>query len=65
LSVDAEMELADAMIRQWGKNAAVKASYKACAQSLIGNEEGAQRWRRVMEMIAKVANTKAKTANRS
>ena len=47
--------LAEAMVRVWGQEAALKASDNACTQSFIGNEEAARKWRRVMVLIGAVS----------
>ncbi len=52
-SVD-DLALAQAMVRIWGQEAALKASDNACAQAFMGNDIAAQKWRRVMSLIATV-----------
>jgi hypothetical protein len=49
-SVD-DLALAQAMVRVWGQDAALKASDNACAQAFMGNDSGAQKWRRVISLI--------------
>ncbi|HEX4637226.1 MAG TPA: hypothetical protein VH189_13650 [Rhizomicrobium sp.] len=49
--------LAEAMVRVWGQEAALKASDNACIQAFIGNEETAHKWRRVMILIAAVSKS--------
>ncbi len=51
-----ELALAEAMVRLWGQEAALKASDNACTQAFIGNEAAARKWHRVMLLIAAVAN---------
>ena len=50
-----ELALAEAMVRLWGQEAALKASDNACTQAFIGNEAAARKWHRVMLLIAAVA----------
>jgi len=47
-----DMALAEAMVRVWGQQAALKASDNACTQACMGNEDSARKWRRVMALIA-------------
>lgn len=54
-SVD-DMALAQAMVRVWGQEAAVKASDNACTQAFMGNDSTAQKWHRVMGLIALVCS---------
>jgi hypothetical protein len=59
-SVD-DMALAQAMVRVWGQEAVVKASDNACTQAFMGNESTAQKWHRVMDLIAIVCKAGPKT----
>lgn len=52
-SVD-DLALAQAMVRVWGAEAALKASDNACTQAFMGNDAAAQKWQRVMRLIAAV-----------
>jgi len=52
-SVD-DIALAEAMVRVWGHEAALKASDNACTQAFIDDPETARKWRRVMILIAAV-----------
>ncbi len=49
--------LAEAMVRVWGQEAALKASDNACTQAFMGDEQTAQKWRRVMILIAEVSKS--------
>ena len=53
-SVD-DIALAQAMIRVWGQDAALRASDNACTQAFVGDEETAGKWRRVMILIASLS----------
>ena len=50
-----DVALAEAMVRVWGHEAALKASDNACTQAFMGDEETARKWRRVMILIAEVS----------
>jgi len=50
-----DIALAEAMVRVWGQEAALKASDNACTQSFMGNEEASRKWRRVMILIGAVS----------
>jgi hypothetical protein len=50
-----DIALAEAMVRVWGQEAALKASDNACTQSFMGNEEASRKWRRVMVLIGAVS----------
>lgn len=50
-----DIALARAMVRVWGREAALKASDNACTQTFMGDEETARKWRRVMVLIAAVS----------
>lgn len=52
-----DIALAEAMVRIWGQEAALKASDNACTQAFIGNEDTALKWRRVMILIAAVSKS--------
>jgi hypothetical protein len=54
-----ELALAEAMVRLWGQQAALKASDNACTQAFIGNQAAARKWHRVMLLIAAVAKDEA------
>jgi len=56
-SVD-DVALAEAMVRVWGHEAALKASDNACTQAFMGDEETARKWRRVMILIADLSKSK-------
>ena len=49
-----DIALAQAMVRVWGQEAALKASDNACTQAFVGNMETAEKWHRVMVLIATV-----------
>ncbi len=51
--------LAEAMLRVWGREAALKAGDNACTQAFMGNEDTALKWRRVMILIAAVSKSDA------
>jgi len=55
LSTVDDIALAEAMVRVWGQEAALKASDNACTQSFMGNEEAARKWRRVMVLVGAVS----------
>jgi hypothetical protein len=55
LSTVDDSALAEAMVRVWGQEAALKASDNACTQAFMGNEDAAQKWRRVMVLVAAVS----------
>ena len=50
-----ELALAEAMVRLWGQEAALKASDNACTHAFMGNEAAARKWHRVMLLIAAMA----------
>jgi hypothetical protein len=50
-SVD-DMALAQAMVRVWGLEASLKANDNACIQTFMGNDAAAQKWHRVLDLIA-------------
>jgi len=52
-----DLALAQAMIRVWGWEAALKASDNASTQTFMGNDAAAQKWHRVMSLIASVIKT--------
>jgi len=52
-----DVALAEAMVRVWGGEAALKASDNACTQAFMGDEETARKWRRVMALIAEVSKS--------
>ena len=52
-----DVALAEAMVRVWGHEAALKASDNACTQAFMGDEETARKWRRVMILIAEVSKS--------
>jgi len=52
-----DVALAEAMVRVWGHEAALKASDNACMQAFTGDEETARKWRRVMALIAEVSKS--------
>lgn len=52
-----DVALAEAMVRVWGQEAALKASDNACTQAFMGDEETARKWRRVMVLIAEVSKS--------
>lgn len=49
--------LAEAMVRVWGQEAALKARDNARTQAFMGDEQTAQKWRRVMILIAEVSKS--------
>jgi len=52
-SVD-DLALAQAMVRVWGLEAALKANDNACTQAFMGNDAAAQKWHRVLNLIATI-----------
>jgi len=50
-----DIALAQAMIRVWGQDAALRANDNACTQAFVGDEETAGKWRRVMILIASLS----------
>src|SRR5216110_1838638 len=52
-SVD-DLALAQAMVRVWGLEAALKANDNACTQAFMGNDAAAQKWHRVLNLISTV-----------
>ena len=52
-----DIALAEAMVRVWGHEAALKASDNACTQAFMGDEETARKWRRVMNLIVEVSRS--------
>jgi hypothetical protein len=60
-----DLALAQAMVRVWGPEAALKASDNACTQAFMGNDATAQKWQRVMRLIAAVRKADPKCATDS